>query len=176
MNIRRRWLMLLAALPLLSACKEGKEDGDLPTPPLILPFEVQKAGNKVETPLKIVKQREYIFSLLFSYKKGDEIDRARVRKLTGGYEVVKSGKVMEPGIPTPVKLRVIAIEATGEKLVYEKETDPILTSWGGDSFAKNIAYVVLQPGDYRIRVESLKDAPELAGTFIAIGIGYYHKP
>lgn len=167
-----RWLsiFMLAFLPWLMACAN---DAQSPKPPLILPFEVQKAGSKVETELEVIEHREYIFSLRFGFKKNDEVDRARVKKLVGDDGQLKNG---DPGIPTPLRFKINVIDATGERPMLEQEISELrLRSWGGDSFDKHIAYVILEPGHYRISIESLKDAPELVGTPIALGIGFYAK-
>lgn len=170
MKLRRRWLMLFAALPLLSACKES-EEGGLPTPPISLPFEVQKAGNKVDTVVQIKKCHHYGFTLRFGFKENDQLDRARVKKLVGGYETDTAGVVIEPGIPTPVRLKISEISTAGERLVFEKEGAPTLTSWGADSFGKRIGETLLQPGIYRISLEALLSAPEYTGIPIHLAIG-----
>ncbi|MBU0484385.1 MAG: hypothetical protein KKB30_07725 [Proteobacteria bacterium] len=143
------------------------------TPPVVLPFAVQKAGNKVETELRIVDHREYIFSLCFNYKEGDQLDRERVKKLVGDNYADKNG---DPGIQTPLKLKITALQSTGENVIIEKDISDIrLRSWGGDSFSKHIDYIIMKPGHYRVSVESLKDSPELIGTEIFLTIGIYPK-
>lgn len=171
MKLRRRLLVLLAALPLLSACKENKEEGDLPTPPISLPFGLQKAGNNVDTVVRIKKCHHYGFTLMFDYKENDQLDRARVRKLVGGHETDATGVVIEPGILTPVRLKISEISVAGERLVFEKESTPILSTWGADSFGKRIGEALLQPGIYRISLEALVEAPEYIGTPIYLRIG-----
>ena len=44
------------------------------------PFEVQKAGNKVEVEFRTVEHRGYLFDLRLMYKEGDQEDRERVKK------------------------------------------------------------------------------------------------
>ena len=162
----RLFMVMLAFLPWLTACAN---DTHIPKPPLSLPFEVQKAGNKVETKLRVVEHREYIFSLRFGFKENDEEDRSRVKKLVGDDGQFKNG---DPGIPTPLRFKISVIDATGERPMLEQVIPELrLRSWGGDSFKKHIAYVILKPGHYRISIESLKDVPELVGTPIAFSIG-----
>lgn len=169
MKIRRQMFVLLTALPFLLACKV---ENDISMPPTNLPFEVQKAGNKVEILMKITKCDVYGFSLRFGYKENDKLDRERVRRLVGGYEIDKmTGQAREPGIPTPVRLRIIEISKVGERLVFEKEVAPILTSWGANSFGKQIGRTLLQPGVYRISLEALTDAPEYSDIPVRLAIG-----
>lgn len=168
-TVRRLFIVMLAFIPWLTACAN---DAGPPKPPLSLPFEVQKAGSKVETELEVIEHREYIFSLRFGFKKNDEVDRARVKKLVGENAQFKGGT----GVPTPLIFKISVIDATGERPMLQQEIPELrLRSWGGDSFDKHIAYVILKPGHYRISVESLKDAPELVGTPIAFSIGFYAK-
>jgi len=63
-------------LPWLSACTK---DTYPPTPRIVLPFTVQKAGTIVETEMRIVEHREYIFGLCVTYKEENQADRTRVR-------------------------------------------------------------------------------------------------
>ncbi len=162
------FLAVLIILPCLYACTK---DVYPPIPPFKLPFTVQKAGTTVETEMRIVEHRVYILSLCFSYKEGDQVDRARVKKLVG--DQYKNG---DPGIPTPLKLKVSAIEPAGERVIVDKEVLELrLQAWGADFFRKEIDSVRLEPGHYRIRVENLINAPELAEVPITLSIGYDKK-
>ena len=128
-------------------------------------------------------RRSYPFGITFRYKKGDQIDRARVYKLTGSMvasnkrnkngelERDKRGEFVpsdpeESGIPTPVRLKIFLITDNKSELIYEKETNPPLTSPGGDTLTKNIGYPILEPGIYQAEIESLRDSPELIGEKI----------
>lgn len=168
-TVRRLCIAMLAFLPWLSACAN---DAGPPKPPLSLPFEVQKAGNKVETELRVVEHRGYIFALLFMYKKDDQEDRARVRKLAGEYEKNQNGELIEPGVPILLRLKIDVIDDSGVKTMLEQEISELrMTSYGAVSFNKRISAVPLKPGHYRISVESLKDVPELLGTPVIFQIG-----
>lgn len=172
MKYRRRFLMLLVVMPFLSACRASD---DLPKPPLSLPFEIQKAGNKVEIKLRVVERRHYLFNILLMYKEGDQVDRARVRKLAGAYDMDKSGKLIEPGVPIQLRFKIYSIEAEEERTLLENtilQSEEIRTiSHSATSFNKQFAVVDLKPGHYRISVESLKDVPELIGTPVMFQIG-----
>ena len=162
-----RWLsiFLLAFLPWLTACAKSN-----------LPFEVQKAGNKVEIEYRAVEHRGYLFDLRLMYKEGDQVDRERVRKLAGRYEKDNNGKLIEPGVPILLRFKIDAIDDSGVQPMLEQEISELrMTSYGADSFDKRIAEVILKPGRYRISVESLKDVPELVGTPVIFRIGFYAK-
>lgn len=155
---------------LISACADNPE---LPRPPITLPFEVQKSGARVDSDLLVVEHREYLFSLAFRFDEKNSTDRSRVKKLVGDDGQNKDG---DPGVSTPLRLKIILIGSGGEESVFDQEIQYLrLRSWGGNSFSKHIAYVVLKPGHYRIGVQSLKDVPELEGTKIDFTVGFYAK-
>jgi hypothetical protein len=157
--------------PWFSACTRDAQQP--PKPPIVMPFAVQKAGSRVETEMCIVEQRSYIFSLRFNFKGDDETEYARVKKLVGDDIQDKNG---DPGIPTPLKLKISEIGSGGERVIVDKEVLELrLKSWGSGSLDKKIDYIKLLPGHYRVSVESLKDAPELAGIPVAFSIGYSAK-
>lgn len=171
---KRLFIAMLAFFPWVTACAN---DARPPQPPLSFPFAVQQAGSRVETEMRIVERKQYSFRLQFSYKEGNQEDRERVRKLVGSYEKDRNGNLIDPGIPTPLKFKIYIIDASGERLMLERDIPVLgLTSWGGDSFGKIFAFEILNPGHYRVIVESLKDAPELAGTAITFVIGFRSKP
>jgi hypothetical protein len=153
------WLSMF--LPCLTSCTQ---DTQPPKPPIRIPFAVHKAGTKIETDVRIVERHLYSFTLSFLYK--DEADRVRVRKLTGGNETDKTGKILEPGVPIPVKVTIFKQDAEGRHLLFSQEfSEQRLYSWGG-SLDKKIADTFLETGNYTISVESLQDIPELKDTVI----------
>jgi hypothetical protein len=204
--IKPKWLsiFMLAFIPWFSGCTTVPQ---APKPPIFLPFNVQKAGNKVETEMRIEERKQYSFRLRFAYKKNDLEDDKRVRKLTGDsrqryenridvgistpmrFKIGEDGKAalqqdisekgltwIDSGIPTPLRFKINVIDNEGEKLLLEQDI-PImgLTSWGSGILDKIFAQVILNPGHYRVSVESLKDAPELVGTKITFCIDYRMK-
>lgn len=155
MNIRRRLLMLFIMLPVLSACRH------LPTPPIIMPFEVQKAGTKIESYFRIEKSDTYSFTLRVGFKKGDF---ERVARLAGHFKY-------SDGIPIPLRIRVAQIDTTGEKTILDKEVSEL--QYAGisvDRFHGIIINFKMSPGDYRVYIESLKDISALQGTQIEFAI------
>jgi len=164
-----RWssVLVLAFLPWLTACANA---------PSSWPFEVQKAGNKVEVEFKAGEHRGYLFDLRLMYKEGDQVDRERVRKLAGRYEQDNNGKLIEPGVPILLRFKIDVIDDSGIKPMLDQVTSELrMTSHGADSFDKRIIEVPLKPGRYRISVESLKDVPELFGTPVIFRIGFNAK-
>ena len=172
-----------------------------------VPFDVTKAGSKVEIDVKVVDEvvNPYTFYLAFHYvdpRNPDEkefgflddilsffpskprapeelSDKRRVRKLVGdglstrpdGTRVLSS---KNPGISVPIKLKIFTNEEGVEKLVYDKETEPYLFSWGR-TFNKIIVSEKMAKGNYKIIAETIKDSPELIGTKITFGIRRSHQ-
>ena len=92
-------------------------------------------------------------------------------KMHGELEIDKNGEYVpsdpeQPGIPTPVRLKIFLITDNKSELIYEKETNPPLTSPGGGTLTKNIGYPILKSGIYKAEIESLRDCPELIGEKI----------
>lgn len=145
-------------------------------PPIVIPIVIAKAGSKIETDLNIVEHNIYTFSLRFFFRGNDKEDRGRVLKLTGGSELDASGKPVEPGVPTPVYLKIYAVnpKSQQQQLIYAENLDPHMTKAADDHFKKGLADIELQPGHYRVSVETLQDAPEWAMFRIAFGIANDH--
>jgi hypothetical protein len=172
---RQIFIAMLAFLPWFSACADDERP---PKPPFFVPFEAQKAGSVFTTELRVVEHRSYIFSLALGAKKGASMDDVeRIRKLAGESGRDKSGKqpwggkLLWPGIPIPVKLKVSVIESSGQRIIYDKEIhemEKIGVSSRG--FIKLIDSIELKHGLYRIDIQSLKDIPELDGSPITFGI------
>ena len=68
-----------------TACskKENKEIWP-PVPPIELPFDVQKVGNKIETEFQIIDHSHRLFALNLNYLFSDQITRKRAWELSGG--------------------------------------------------------------------------------------------
>lgn len=162
-------LVIANSLLTVTACVRASEDLK---PPIIVPISLRESGDVLTKTIAVVDHHVYYFSLRFSFKENDQVDRARVKGLVGGHEVDKEGKPLKAGLPTPVWLGVYAVDTGREVEVFNKEVDLILTSWGGDNFKKQIGFIELKPGKYIVRLRSLRASPEFNDTPVAFGIGY----
>jgi hypothetical protein len=163
-------VLLLLCIGLgLYVCRD-KDDG-LPKPPLILPISLEQAGSKIEKTFRVVDHNVYYFTLRFSFKENDQVDKARVRNLLGDYQIKSREEAIHPGIPIPVILRVFVLDEGKEYEVYTKEIDPILTSWGSDHFDNIIGYTVLKKGVYKAELENLRSSPEFNEIPVSFAIG-----
>lgn len=85
-------------------------------------------------------------------------------------------KLIDPGVPIFLNLKIYRLEEQGENLVLVKESsEQRLYSWGADSFNKTILDTPLDIGRYRIHIENLKDTPELARTQINFQIARAYR-
>jgi|694.fasta_scaffold04947_24 hypothetical protein len=164
-------VVLVVAISLLALTTCARASDEL-KPPVIVPISLRESGDILTKTIFVVDHHVYYFSLRFSFKENDQADRARVKGLIGGNEIDKEGKPLKPGLPTPVWLGVYAVDAGREIEVFTKEVDPILTSWGGDNFKKQIGFIELKPGKYVVRLRLLRASPEFNETPVALGIGY----
>ena len=170
---KRLLLAMLTIFPWLAGCAQS---GQLPKPPISLPFEVQKAGSRVETDMRIVDAREYQFHLRYLYDKNNVLDAQRVSKLAGSSDLGIDGKPLKLGVPVVLKFYLRQIDTTGEKLILEQEiSDMQVVAYGSGYRLKKIISLKLSPGHYRVNVESLKDAPELIGTPVEFFIAFISK-
>jgi hypothetical protein len=161
--------LIAISLLALTACARASDDLK---PPVIVPISLRESGDVLTKKMAVADHHVYYFSLRFSFKENDQSDRSRVKELIGGNEIDKEGKPLKPGVPTPVWLGIYAVDAGREIEVFTKEIDPILTSWGGDNFKKQIGFIELKPGKYIVRLRSLRASPEFDETPVALGIGY----
>lgn len=140
--------------------------------PSSVKINLSETGVVADFRFEIKKHFPYWFSMEFWFPENDQKERARIRKLLGGHAVDKAGKPIEPGISTPVNLKIFAVCRDGKEIeVYSQDIDPILTSWGQASFSKTIGTHVLTPGTYRARLVNKRIAQELSSVRITFEIG-----
>jgi len=160
--------------------KESVEDvldifHSYPRPPVYVPFDITKKGNKAEMMFRLTKRWKSLFGISFRYKEGDWEDVDRIFKLTGSqgrFRKDEQGNYIDippekPGIPTPVRLKIFLITDDKSELIYEKEIDPVLSSGAGSgTITKGVGDPTLEPGTYKAEIESLRDCSELIGEKI----------
>lgn len=156
-----------------------------PVPPIELPLNVKNSGIKIENNFQIIEKKLYAFELRFLFNEGDEVDRAKTRKLSGGAKVTDSfgRKTIPPyekGVPLSLKLTLNKInKGNGEKLLLYQNiinTEEIgLSSWNYVHFNKELVSLSLEPGQYDIEVEPISISPELAKTIVNFLITFPYR-
>jgi hypothetical protein len=131
--------------------------------PNVVKINLSKDGTIADFRFQVKKHFPHWFRMRFWFSENDQAERARIRELLGGHEVDKSGNPLDPGIATPVNLKIFAECAEDMEVeVYSQDIDPILTSWGMGHFGKNIGHHVLTPGTYRAQLINKQAAQELS--------------
>ncbi|QEO97241.1 DUF5625 family protein [Xanthomonas oryzae] len=165
--------LALASLELTSCAKELQ----LQKPPTATRINLSNEGVIAKFDLEVDEHWVYNFAIRFRYQEGNQTERSRIRAIIGGYEVDKNNNPTDPGVPTPIRLTITKKQENLPS--YQKSITPILTSWGGDayakgseSFTKNIGHCDLTPGKYTVLLESLAHPKEYESvpTFFLIGM------
>lgn len=140
--------------------------------PSSVKISLSELGVVADFKFKVKKHFPYWFSIKFWFSENDKLERMRIRKLLGGPAVDKTGKPLEPGISTPVSLKIFVMCEDGREIVvYSQDVDPVLTSWGQVSFGKNIGHYILPPGTYRASLVNRRATQELSSIHTTFEIG-----
>ena len=107
--------------------------------PISKSVDFSKNGIVSDFVFNIEKHWVYQFSIAFGYPENDADEKSRVRNILGGNELNKYGFPMHPGIPVSLNLKIFKKIEDDYKIIYQKDIDPILTSWGGGKMAKNFS-------------------------------------
>ena len=143
-----------------------------------LPLDVSRSGSEVMRQLFVTDGRIYVFKLRLKFKDGDKEDKQRLQQLLVR-DSVKSARSskdessLKLGIAVPLRIRISVSEPGGERILVEKELNPQrLAGMQDDSAWFNIGSINLQPGFYRLRVESLRDVAELSQALASVEISW----
>lgn len=161
-------LTVFCCLQWFTACFDKP---DLPKIPLAFPFDTQTAGFKIETDFRVSEFSSYRFAFVLGFKEADSTDRERVKKLAGEYGRGKDGKLLNPGVSIPVRIRINAIRPSALETIYTKDFSDAENYAAGDTyFRSEITSLKLKPGTYHLSIENLKKIPELLGTAVTVAV------
>lgn len=173
-RIAHRLTRILLTIPFttlgLTACANNSNEKE---PPIASPLAAHKTGSDIEINFSVSKKNLYGFHLVFMYKENDQKDRARVKKLSGSYERDLTGALISPGPPLTLRLKIIKIEQQQLVTLLDKELkthETEISSWGGDSFSKELVAIQLPQGTYKALIQTTQAAPELDGTQVNFSI------
>lgn len=164
---------LSIALLLAGAVACSNSEAGASTPPIFVAYPHGKPNAELKLQLRILEARRYSVQLNYLYERGNAADRAIARRLVGGIDRDSAGKLLEPGVQIPVRIRIARLES--EETVLDKETLPVLYSWNGESLNSLIAEVDLTPGSYSVVISSLKASAEVASRPIRVSVTYNPK-
>jgi hypothetical protein len=168
------WALLLAAgvSTVGLACAQN-----VPTPPILLPFDVAAAADPVDQLVRIAEKRSYHVDLNIYYSNQD--DMPNVRRLAGDGTRYADGRYAEPGTIVPIHLRIVVEgDRQNDQVLYDKTvatqghySHGFLRSDGG-YYARTIGGIVLAPGLYRVSAKVTESIPALAGIKTYLSITY----
>ena len=125
---------------------------------------------------RITQSLAYAAELQYEYEEGDQTDRARAWLLAGGSVRDSPGKWSEAG--AALELRVLVSktdEGNVAPFVSKVVRKPRLTSWGDRSLHATLAEFKLDPGTYKISVESLEPAPAFRSEPVGLLVTMAHR-
>jgi hypothetical protein len=163
MGMRRVVTTFLVILLFLtgSACAQH-----LPRQPLVLPFAAAHKGTVLTTDFQATEDRIHLFLLLFKEK-----SVLPQYMGSGGYDP-KARKRLDNGLPIPLRLTVSRLDPSEASPLFDKEFFELeLQGMSATDYSKMITAIKLSPGNYRVRLEALRDIPELAEASIKFVIG-----
>jgi hypothetical protein len=168
----RVWVFVCVFFPV---CLQGSH---VKSPPIILSLSTEEGENVNKFDLIINKQKLYAFNINFHFIENDQEDRARVRKLTGSYEKNVSGVLLTPGASMIVNLRIEKVEPTENVVIFNKKINTheiAISSWGANSFTKELAAHTLSEGRHRVIIELIQLSPELEKSSISFSITFAYR-
>lgn len=134
-----------------------------------MPIDLSRAGSVAEVVLNIQREDRYKFSLEFmSLKERAPID-THLRTILG--DLPYENPI---GITIPIRMTIVKLQAKEQLPVIDK----IFNTKGVSGIAektilRDFTVLSLQPGEYKLRIESIGDFPELTQVPITLNIIYF---
>lgn len=157
---------------LLAATGPGfAEDNVSASAPFTVPVKLDKPGVPLNMNFVVVDHLMYTFRISYHFTKGNQKHRNDVVRIIGGRFYENDRVQIAEGKPIRVRLVIQQPTSTGNRIVYEKDLVPSVTSWSSDRFSMNIGYCDLRPGRYNAALEVVSASSEyetLATTFSVI--------
>lgn len=194
-------IVLVTCISRISACSQDEEKNIRPpVPPIELPLDVQKVGNKIETEFQIIDDSRGLFALNLNYlfEENDQITRKRAWELSGGEGIWQDSpekvsipvgnpmrlyagrwlpdKKLKPA-PLAIKLAISRIDNNLLNPLIQKEISTHefgLSSFGASHLEKQLLVFPLKTGRYNLSVEVLSTSPEFNQTPITFKITFPH--
>jgi len=124
-------------------------------------FEVQHLGAKAALDFRADKSRVHLFQLAFGFSNTTE--RERLRTLVGHNRQRLAIRNGSTPLPIAVHMTLTRLDSSEVSKVYDKSIFNIEgTGFSASEFFMQIDKAVLDPGEYRVNIESLSGLPELS--------------
>ena len=132
---------------------------------LEVPFSVVQTGPALVLEVKVEAKVPHQFALMFlvSMDKAEAFEK--VRGLMGSPDRWPNGKYESLGSPLSVRLKVDSLDPGVTPFTLDQTIDEIpLMGYTANGFIKKFLTLELPVGRYKIQLENLRAAPELAGV------------
>jgi hypothetical protein len=141
-----------------------------PTMPVKVPIDFSKTGSVTEAEFWIPEADALEVNIEFYYQGGSK-GRDRLIEIVGDDRI--------PGITVSIKAKILKkLDTGGYELFRDKtymSTNKDLGGFTNEYVDRSIDHTKISPGHYRLRVETIKPLPELAGTPVKLCIRYYRR-
>jgi hypothetical protein len=128
-------------------------------------FDLSRAGAEVTRRLLVTEDRSYSFSLHLSPREGERRDGTMPNWLHSN----RNDRTARTELVIPLRLKISVIEAAGERVIVDRELEQEAVDRIRDNaISARIGKIDLQPGFYRLSVQSRKDAPNLAHVVASV--------
>jgi len=176
------FLLTVLAANVLAACGlNGEVSHSRSHPSMQAPFDLGTAGYVLDRPFEATGKRiGYAFNLVFLPENERQLHTVKTLLEYSGpnfgrTRVNSSGETewIRHGIKIPLRLTISREASDGSTVVYVKSFDRLLTTGGGNNgYLPNQidAPIWLDPGTYRIRLETLEAVPELSDVPVVLNI------
>jgi hypothetical protein len=131
---------------------------------LEVPFSVVQTGPALVQEVKVEAAVPHQFGLMFRVSMDQPKAFERVRGLMGSPDRLANGQYESLGVPLKVRLRIHSLEEGGKPFAYDQIIQEFpMMGYTEEGFIKKFLTLDLVPGRYKIHLENLRAAPELAG-------------
>ena len=141
---------------------------DAPAAPVFKPIDISKKGNKVDFLVRIEEKIPKVFvDLYYNRYKQTKIDDETYDKLVEKYLCTDYFERKFP--PFPIKITVKAVKDTDITLIDDivNPSEPVKFA-----YSRTMFYKKLEPGIYRIIVETVNDYPDLKDLNVWVHVNY----
>ena len=164
----RIWLALSVSV-LLSACANLVANTSY-SYPLQIPIDLAVPTAVSTGTFNVPRRSVFLIELHFDYDKNNRENIANLSQLLGSSARSSGGRLVDPGIETPIRIALDKIE--GAKLIsifyLESVTPEYSGGVVGTSKIRQIRRLILEPGIYRITANSIVERKEFANFGVSL--------
>lgn len=131
---------------------------------LEVPFSVVQTGPALSLEVLVEANVPHQFGLMFLVSMDDAEAFEKVSDLMGSPDRWPNGKYESLGVPLAVRLKIDSLDPGAKPVKFDQTLNEIpLMAYAAKGFIKKFMTLDLPTGRYKIQLENLRAAPELAG-------------